>query len=113
MPTATPKHEHPKRRAQSDVRDTAHRRGYSVRWRAARARYLALHPLCVKCAAERYVKPATVVDHIKPHKGDPALFWDVSNWQSLCKTHHDQKTAREDGGFGRAGGGAITTDSRF
>ena len=44
-----------------------------------------------------------VVDHIIPHKGDKVLFWDRSNWQPLCKTCHDTKTAREDGGFGRHG----------
>lgn len=44
---------------------------------------------------------ATVVDHNIPHKGNKVLFWDVSNWQSLCKACHDAKTAREDGGFGR------------
>ena len=48
------------------------------------------------------ITPATVVDHIKPHHGDQRLFWDVGNWQSLCKAHHDSKTATEDGGFGRA-----------
>jgi 5-methylcytosine-specific restriction protein A len=44
--------------------------------------------------------PATVVDHIKPHKGNAILFWLVSNWQGLCKHCHDVKTATEDGGFG-------------
>jgi 5-methylcytosine-specific restriction protein A len=44
---------------------------------------------------------ANVVDHIKPHKGDQALFWCRDNWQSLCKRCHDYKTATEDGGFGR------------
>ncbi|WP_390622926.1 HNH endonuclease [Ralstonia syzygii] len=43
--------------------------------------------------------PATVVDHIVPHKGDQHLFWRRSNWQALCKACHDRKTAREDGGF--------------
>jgi 5-methylcytosine-specific restriction protein A len=47
------------------------------------------------------VRAANVVDHIVPHKGDQALFWDKNNWQSLCKPHHDAKTAREDGGWGR------------
>ena len=28
---------------------------------------------------------ATVVDHVVPHRGDPVLFWDESNWQSQCK----------------------------
>jgi 5-methylcytosine-specific restriction protein A len=58
--------------------------------------FLAAHPLCVMCAAEgRYTK-ATVVDHIKPHRGDRNLFWDRANWQPLCKAHHDKKTGLED-----------------
>jgi 5-methylcytosine-specific restriction protein A len=43
----------------------------------------------------RYVK-ATDVDHIKPHRGDNVLFWDQSNWQSLCHRHHSVKTRNED-----------------
>jgi 5-methylcytosine-specific restriction protein A len=48
------------------------------------------------------IRQATVVDHKIPHKGDMKLFWDRSNWQSLCKCHHDIKTATEDGGFGHS-----------
>ena len=41
---------------------------------------------------------ATVVDHRIPHKGDEGLFWDESNWQSMCKPHHDStKQAIEKG----------------
>jgi 5-methylcytosine-specific restriction protein A len=47
------------------------------------------------------VVAASIVDHIKPHKGNKVLFWDKNNWQPLCKRHHDIKTATEDGGFGR------------
>ena len=50
------------------------------------------HPLCVSCQAEGKLTAATVVDHIVPHRGDTKLFWDESNWQPLCKEHHDQKT---------------------
>jgi 5-methylcytosine-specific restriction endonuclease McrA len=39
-------------------------------------------------------KGRLVVEFI-PHKGNEALFWDESNWQSLCKFHHDQKTGRD------------------
>lgn len=46
------------------------------------------------------IVPATVVDHIIPHKGDQTLMWDESNFQSLCSKHHNIKTAREDSGFG-------------
>ncbi|WP_144469068.1 HNH endonuclease signature motif containing protein, partial [Bacillus pumilus] len=35
-----------------------------------------------------------------PHKGDKKLFWDSSNWQPLCASCHNRKTAKEDGGFG-------------
>jgi 5-methylcytosine-specific restriction protein A len=41
------------------------------------------------CRKLDVVTIATVVDHIIPHKGDKRLFWDPSNWQPLCKLHHD------------------------
>jgi 5-methylcytosine-specific restriction protein A len=48
------------------------------------------------CLDEGRARMATVVDHIRPHRGDAALFWDPSNWQPLCKRHHDVKTRNED-----------------
>lgn len=63
-------------------------RGYGYRWQQARARFLAEHPLCVMCQSEGRVEPATVVDHVVPHRGDPSLFWDRSNWMSLCARCH-------------------------
>lgn len=84
-------------------RGTAQERGYTKRWGRARAAYLAKHPLCVECLKDNRPVPATVVDHITPHKGDQSLFWDETNWQALCKTCHDAKTVREDGGFGHQG----------
>ena len=50
------------------------------------------HPLCAFCQAEGKIVPATVVDHIIPHRGDQRLFWDQTNWESLCKECHDKKT---------------------
>lgn len=82
-------------------RMTSHQRGYDRQWRSASKIFLRQHPLCVICEREGRLTPATVVDHIKPHKGDKELFWDRSNWQPLCKSCHDRKTANEDGGFGR------------
>lgn len=90
-------------RADDRRRGTAAQRGYGHRWQKARAAYLKAHPLCRECEAQGLVVPATVVDHIVPHRGDRKLFWDRSNWQPLCKEHHDRKTATEDGGFGRGG----------
>lgn len=71
------------------TRASAHARGYDSRWNKARKGYLARHPLCVMCEARGRIAAATVVDHITPHKGDAALFWDSGNWQALCKHHHD------------------------
>ncbi|GLQ31653.1 HNH endonuclease [Litoribrevibacter albus] len=85
-------------------RGTAAQRGYGSRWQKARLGFLRNNPLCLHCHAEGLTISATVVDHIIPHKGDMALFWDRANWQPLCKRHHDIKTATEDGGFGRGRG---------
>lgn len=85
-------------------RGTRTQRGYSNRWLRYRAHFLRAHPLCVRCQALGRIKTATVVDHILPHRGDRALFWDKANHQPLCKSCHDRKTALEDGGFGRSGG---------
>lgn len=74
------------------LRGSANERGYDSRWRIARARYLKRHPLCVICKREGRLTPATVVDHIIPHRGDRQLFWDITNWQPLCKGCHDEKT---------------------
>ena len=71
-------------------------KGYNHRWKLARKAYLHSHPLCVRCQAVGRLTPATVVDHIVPHRGDPILFWDESNWQALCKSCHVLKTMTED-----------------
>ena len=62
---------------------------YGRRWRNARKAYLTQHVRCVMCERAGKLTRATVVDHIKAHRGNPILFWDVSNWQPLCQPHHD------------------------
>jgi 5-methylcytosine-specific restriction protein A len=89
------------RKRHDDQRGSASERGYTSRWTKARATYLRSRPLCLICKAAGRLVPATVVDHIIPHRGDQTLFWDKeNNWQPLCKPCHDKKTATEDGGFG-------------
>ena len=77
-------------------RASASARGYDSRWNKARIRFLKAHPLCVECQKQGRLVKAAVVDHIVPHRGDAKLFWDESNWQSLCKNCHDHKTMTED-----------------
>lgn len=80
------------RATQDRERGSAHARGYGAKWRRARGAYLARHPLCRTCETAGRTTPATVVDHVTPHRGDQALFWDSGNWQPLCKRCHDVKT---------------------
>lgn len=70
-------------------------------WQRLRKHVLTKQPLCVICLKEKRITPATVVDHIKPHKGDVKLFFDINNLQPLCKGCHDRKTAKEDGRWER------------
>jgi len=77
-------------------RPSASSRGYNAKWKRLSKAFLRKNPLCVRCLSEgRYVQ-ADVVDHIIPHRGDHELMWDQSNWQPLCKPHHDKKTWTED-----------------
>lgn len=94
------KHHKAKQKSSDDRRMSSSERGYTGAWQKARRYYLQAHPLCRQHEAQGRIVAASVVDHIKPHKGDKALFWDSSNWQPLCKHCHDSKTAQEDGGFG-------------
>lgn len=82
------------------------------RWQKARRAFLAGHPLCVACKAAGRVVVASVVDHVIPHRGDAALFWDVHNWQALCASCHARKTATEDGGFGHGAPAAVEAPGR-
>lgn len=66
------------------------------RWQDIRRAVLLESPFCVRCLEKGVYSLATVVDHIKPHKGDEKLFWDMGNLQPLCKVCHDIKTATED-----------------
>lgn len=81
----------------TDKRKTSER-GYGARWQRERAAFLARpeNVLCVMCQEMGRVKLATVVDHKIPHKGDEVLMWDQSNWQPLCKTHHNSDKQREE-----------------
>jgi 5-methylcytosine-specific restriction protein A len=64
-------------------------------WRALRDQVRLEEPLCVECLKLERVEPTTQVDHIVPHRGDKAKFFDRANLQGLCDTHHSRKTATE------------------
>jgi 5-methylcytosine-specific restriction protein A len=70
-------------------------------WRALRLVILAEEPLCRHCLARGVIAASTEVDHID---GRAATAHDYrrENLQGLCERCHSIKTARENGGFGRA-----------
>ncbi len=81
---------------ESISRLSANNRGYTSKWQKVRKQFLKTNPLCISCQGQGKLIQATVVDHIKPHRGDDTLFWDEKNWQPLCKRCHDRKTRTMD-----------------
>ena len=67
------------------------------RWRRLRALHLAKHPLCAYCLKRGELKPADVVDHVEPHRGDMDKFWN-GLVQSLCHACHSSVKQREEAG---------------
>lgn len=63
-------------------------------WQARRLVHIKRHPLCAYCLKLGKVTPATVADHIEPHKGDLAKF--RGPLQSLCATCHSSAKAKEE-----------------
>lgn len=78
--------------------------------RRLRPHHLEMEPLCRACLRRGIVNDGSltaagkpqpnprrrflVVDHLIPHRGDEALFFDPSNLQTLCPEDHDQNKQR-------------------
>lgn len=71
----------------------ADRRIRGRRGQAIRADFLRRFPLCCQCDEEGHVTAAVIVDHRIPLAEDGEDTDD--NRQSLCKRHHDLKSAKE------------------
>lgn len=81
-------------------RPNANARGYNHEWQLYAAKFLKAHPYCADPYGRHTSRvQANLVDHIKPHRGSQALFWDVTNHQALCTACHNYKTAKFDGAF--------------
>ena len=85
-------------------RPNASARGYGSKWAAARRDFLAANPVCAHPGCNA---PATVVDHVIPHRLSAAktdeqraaslkLFWRRSNWAGLCAHHHSSSKQAEE-----------------
>lgn len=87
------------------ARGAAWRAWYGLaRWkRLRRDVLLEARYTCARCGVIDGDTRQLVADHVRPHRGDPALFWDRANLQCLCKPCHDGAKQREEAA-GRAGG---------
>jgi 5-methylcytosine-specific restriction protein A len=76
---------------------------YDSAWEKRRRAFLAMHPDCgmrpnglapvmSQCAERGHSTRATHVDHVRPYRGDRALFDDPLNVQGLCASCHSRKT---------------------
>ncbi|MGX5913939.1 HNH endonuclease [Aliidiomarina sp. Khilg15.8] len=81
-------------KAWQERKGNRHQRGYGSNWEKLRRIVLERDEhLCLSCVAAGIYTQGTHVDHIKPKAqgGDDSM----DNLQTLCKTCHEAKTARE------------------
>jgi 5-methylcytosine-specific restriction protein A len=73
-----------------------HRQLYHrARWLRLRRHQLLIEPTCRFCRAQGKVVPATVADHVVPHKGDANAFW-TGVLQSLCEGCHNRAKQQQE-----------------
>jgi 5-methylcytosine-specific restriction endonuclease McrA len=78
-----------KRAQERKARHDAHRpsagaRGYGGKWQREREAFLKVNRVCKRCGAS-----ATIVHHRIPHRGNPRIFWNRTDWIPVCKPCHD------------------------
>lgn len=62
----------------------------TARWEKLRqATFLRDRYTCKECGCLEGDTSKLVCDHVKPHRGNEALFFDPLNLQTLCKSCHD------------------------
>jgi 5-methylcytosine-specific restriction endonuclease McrA len=82
--------------------DLVHRAWYnSRRWRKLREKIWARDLYTCQqtgeiCTGKHPAGNSPVADHIVPHRGNEALFWDESNLQTVSKAYHDSQKQREE-----------------
>jgi len=73
---------------------------HTARWRSLRREVLARDECtCRMCGRLEHDTSRLVADHIVPHRGNEALFWDDQNLQCLCQTCHSGAKQREEQGL--------------
>ena len=81
----------------------------TAEWQRLRYRCLERDLFTCQCGCGRmeYDTSKLVADHKTPHRGNPALFWDIYNLQCMTKRCHDSgKQSMEKSGKARPTYGA-------
>lgn len=95
MPDLPPTHR-PPRAGLPAARDSSARRGYDAAWRRLSEHVRRSRPVCERCGR----RPSECVDHVVSLARGGARY-DPANLMALCWSCHSQKTAEQDGSFGR------------
>ena len=69
----------------------------SLQWKKLRQLVLSTQPICKCCLSKGIIKQSEAVDHVFPHRQNPARFL-VNVYQGLCVACHTQKTKHENDG---------------
>jgi len=74
-------------------RGHSYRRWYTLkRWVRLRKTVLIRDRFtCRECGLLKADTSELVADHTIEHRGDEALFWNIGNLQTLCRSCHDSK----------------------
>lgn len=67
-------------------------RGYDADWRRCRNLFAKAYPVCCVSGCG---KPTAEVDHIQSIRDRPDLRLNWSNLRPMCRSHHSQRTARD------------------
>jgi len=86
--------ERQRKAAQDKTRPSPSARGYDAQWRKLRDQFAAAHPIC---AVPGCGQPTHDVDHVISVRDRPDLRLCWANLRALCKPHHSERTAREQG----------------
>ena len=86
-----PEHQPLQSQVDAKYRGSAQARGYDSRWRKLRDWVIAREPVCRLCAQAGRVRPADLVDHIRPLAAGGTHH--PTNLQPLCRRCHAAKTA--------------------
>jgi len=95
-PTPFREQRHKPKAIKHESRCSAVDRGYDWTWHKLRQQHITYFPLCEHCEREGKTVKGDEVDHIVPFDGpnDP-LRLTASNLQTLCRSCHAAKTARD------------------